>query len=149
MQQRKDIPEKYKWNTDLFKTNEEIENTLKLIEDQTNKVKNYYGKFNNPDVFFDYFYSDLNNSIKIHQLFHHVWNTQSIDGSDIEIKKLIQRIEILEAKNEQASSFVNAQLSKLPTKYLQQLLLDPRAKDIENIIKSLIISKKQEKILIN
>ena len=142
MQLRKDIPEKYKWDIGIFKTNKEIEDTLALIENLTNKAKNYYGKFNNPDVFFDYFYLDIDKTIKINQLYHYVGNMQSIDGADIEIKKLIQRIEILIAKNEQAYSFVEPQMSKLSTKYLKSLLLDPRSKDIENIIKTLIISKK-------
>lgn len=142
MQLRKDIPEKYKWDIGLFKTDDEIESALKLIEELTNKAPQYYGKFNNPDVFFDFFYSDIEKNIKINQLYHYVGNMQSIDGSDVKIKKLIQRIEILSAKNEQAYSFVNPQLSKLPIKYLKELLLDPRAKDIENTIKSLIISKK-------
>lgn len=142
MQLRKDIPEKYKWDIGLFKTDEEIENVLKLIEELTNKAPQYYGKFNNPEVFFDFFYTDIEKNIKINQLYHYVGNMQSIDGSDVKIKKLLQRIEILSAKNEQAYSFVNPQLSKLSTKYLKELLLDPRSKDIENTIKSLIISKK-------
>ncbi len=142
MQLRKDIPEQYKWDIGLFKSQEEIEQVLSYIEKLTNKAPSYYGKFNNPDVFFDFFYSDLDKTIKIYQLYHYVGNMQSIDGADIEIKKLLQRIEIAETKHEQAYSFVGAQMSKLPTKYLKELLLDPRAKDIENTIKSLIISKK-------
>lgn len=142
MKLRKDIPEEFKWDIGLFKTNEEIENTLKLIEESTNEAKKYYGKFNDKEVFFDYFYSNLDKSILIQQLYFYVSNNLSVDGDNTEIKKLIQRIEILATKNEQAYSFVSPQLSKLPTKYLKELLLDPRSKDIENIIKSLIISKK-------
>ena len=127
MQLRKDIPEIYKWDINLFKTNEEIEQVISYIEELTNKAPSYYGKFNNPDVFFDFFYSDLKKTIKIHQLYFYVSNMQSIDGADIEIKKLIQRLEFVETKHEQAYSFVGAQMSKLPTKYLKELLLDPRA----------------------
>lgn len=142
MQLRKDIPDIYKWDIGLFKTKEEIEQAISYIEELTNKAPSYYGKFKNPDVFFDFFYSDLDKTIKIHQLYFYVSNMQSIDGADIEIKKLIQRLEFVETKHEQAYSFVGAQMSKLPIKYLKELLLDPRAKDIENTIKSLIISKK-------
>ena len=142
MQLRKDIPEIYKWDIGLFKTEEEIEKALKVIEESTENANKYYGKFNNKDIFFDYFYSNLDTYILTHKLYHYVGNMQSIDGADINMKKLVQRIEVLSTKNQQAYSFVDPQLSKLSTKYLKELLLDPRSKDIENIIKSLIISKK-------
>lgn len=142
MQLRKDIPEEFKWDIGLFKTQEEIEKALKTIEESTLNAKKYYGKFNDKEMFFDYFYSNIDKNILISQLYHYVGNMQSIDGANTDIKKLIQRIEILSTKNEQAYSYVNPQLSKLSTKYLKELLLDPRSKDIENIIKSLIISKK-------
>lgn len=142
MKLRKDIPEQYKWDIGLFKTNEEIENALKTIEKLTSLAPNYYGKFSNPEVFFDYFYGHINETILVNQLYHYVGNMQSIDGANIEIKKLLQRIEILASKYEQAYSFVSPQMNKLSIKYLKSLLKDPRSKDIENEIKSLIISKK-------
>lgn len=142
MELRKNIPEEFKWNIGLFKTNEEIEHVINLIEESTKEANKYYGKFNDKEVFFDYFYSNLDKTILIQQLYFYVSNNLSVDGDNTEIKKLIQRIEIVATKNEQAYSFVSPQLSKLSTKYLNELLLDPRSKDIENIIKSLIISKK-------
>lgn len=141
MKLRKDIPEEYKWDIELFKTNEEIEKVLNLIEESTNEAQKYYGKFKDKEMFFDYFHSNVDRTILIQQLYFYVSNNLSVDGDNTEIKKLIQRIEILATKNEQAYSFVGPQLSKLPIKYLNELLLDPRSKDIENIIKNLIISK--------
>ena len=41
MQLRKDIPAKYKWDIGLFKTQEEIEEALKLIEQSTLEAKKY------------------------------------------------------------------------------------------------------------
>ena len=57
------------------------------------------GKFNNPDMFFSYFFDNIEQNILIQKLYHYVSNMQSINGTDIEIKKLIQRIEILAVKN--------------------------------------------------
>lgn len=142
MQLRKDVPEKYKWDIELFKNKEEIEYALKTIEKLTNLAPKYYGKFNDKEVFFDYFYGNIEDNILIHKLYHYVGNMQSIDGANIEIKKLIQRIDILISKHQQAYSFVEPQMNKLSTKYLKELLKDERSKDIENEIKSLIISKK-------
>lgn len=142
MQLRNEIPEEFKWDIGLFKTEEEINVALNAIEESTNEAKKFYGKFNDKDMFFDYFYSNLNKTILIQQLYFYVSNMQSIDGSNTTIKKLIQRIEILATKNEQAYSYVEPQLMKLSTKYLNELLLDPRSKDVENIIKNLIENKK-------
>jgi len=142
MQTRNEIQEKYKWNIDSFKSQDEIENALKTIEKLTADAPKYYGKFKNPDMFFSYFFDNIEQNILIQKLYHYVSNMQSINGTDIEIKKLIQRIEVLAVKNEQAYSYVDPQLSKLSIKYLKSLLLDPRSKDIDNTIKSLIISKK-------
>ena len=59
MKLRNEIPEKYKWDIDLFKTQEEIENVIKSVEFLTEDVKKYYGNFNNPDMFFDYYFNNL------------------------------------------------------------------------------------------
>ena len=68
MQLRKDIPEIYKWDIGLFKTEEEIEKALKVIEESTENANKYYGKFNNKDIFFDYFYSNLDTYILTHKV---------------------------------------------------------------------------------
>jgi len=142
MKNRNEIPEQYKWKLTHFKTEEDINNTLKLLDKSTQNASKYNGKFNDPEMFFDYFYSNIEDNIKIHQLYHYVSNMQSIDGNNQEIKKLIERIEIAAAKNSKAYSYVEPQLNKLSTKYLKELKSDPRAKDIENEINRLIISKK-------
>ena len=59
MKLRSEIPEQYKWDIGLFKNKEEIERVLSHFEYFTNDVKKYYGKFNDPEVFFDYFYRDI------------------------------------------------------------------------------------------
>lgn len=144
MKDRKEIPEQYKWKITSIKNEEEIDLALKTLEENTKNAKKYYGKFNNPDMFFAYFYENINEDILISKLYHYVSNMQSIDGNNQDIKRLIEKIEILAAQNAKAYAYVQPQLSKLRIKYLKQLLLDPRAKDIENEIKHLIKSKKHK-----
>ena len=144
MKLRSEIPEQYKWDIGLFKNKEEIERVLSHFEYFTNDVKKYYGKFNDPEVFFDYFYRDIEKTKEIYKLYHYIGNMLSINGSDPEMKKLEERIEILSAKQSKAFSFVGPQMSKLSIKYLKNLLKDPRSKEIENEIKELIISKKHK-----
>lgn len=144
MKLRSEIPNELKWDINLFNNKEEIEKILKHFEFFIEDVKKYNGKFNNPDMFFDFYFKNLNKSIEINHLYHYVGNMLSVDGTNVELKKLEERIEILAAKQSKAYSFVEPQLYKLSTKYLKELLNDPRAKDIENIIKQLIISKKHK-----
>lgn len=142
MKLRKEIPEQYKWDIELFKTKEEIEEALKAFERLTNSANKYYGKFNDPNVFFDYYYEHQKDSLLVSQLYFYVGNMLSVEGSNVEMKKLMERLEVLSAKNSKAYSYVSPQQSKLSTTYLKSLLADTRAKDIDNSIKSLIISKK-------
>ena len=144
MKLRSEIPNELKWDINLFNNKEEINRVLTHFEFFIEDVKKYNGKFNNPDMFFDFYFKNLNKSIEINHLYHYIGNMLSVDGTNVEFKKLEERIEILAAKQSKAYSFVEPQLYKLNTKYLKELLKDPRAKDIENIIKQLIISKKHK-----
>ena len=144
MKLRNEIPEKYKWDIDLFKTQEEIENVIKSVEFLTEDVKKYYGKFNNPDMFFDYYFNNLEKIINLQKLYHYIGNSLSVDGANAELKKLSERVQIAIAKYDKAAYFVTPQISKLNTNYLKSLLNDPRAKDIENDIKDVIIGKKHK-----
>lgn len=144
MKDRNEILDNYKWDINSFKTEEEINHALNIYEEMTNDAQKYYGKFTNPDMFFAYFYDNLKENILVSNLYHYAMNMQSIDGNNTEIKKLIEKLDIIAAKNSKAYSYVEPQLSKLSTKYLKQLLLDPRSKDIENTIKHLIKAKKHK-----
>ena len=144
MKLRSEIPEQFKWDIELFKTDEEIENVFKVFENLINKSKAYYGKFHNPDVFFEYFLGNLDDTILIQQFWFYLSNMQSVEGSNNKIRKLIERMEVLSSKYDKAYSFVEPQLSNLKKDYLLSLLKDERAKDLTNIINDLIISKKHK-----
>lgn len=142
MKLRSEIPEEFKWDIDLFKTDEEIEHVFNVYENYINKSKNYYGKFNNPDVFFDYFLGNEKDLILIQKFWFYLSNMQSVNGSDNRIKKLIERMEILSSRCDKAYAFADPQLKKLKKEYLLSLLKDERAKDLDNIINEIILYKK-------
>lgn len=144
MKLRNEIPEKYKWDINIYKNPEEIENVIKSISYLTEDVKNYYGKFNNPDMFFEYSLKNAKTLIEIEKLCHYIGNSLSVDGSNTEMKKLSERVSIEFAKYDKAAYFVNPQISKLSTKYLKELLNDPRSKDLNNEINEIITSKKHK-----
>ena len=142
MKLRSEIPEEFKWDIDLFKTDEEIEHVFNVYENYINKSKNYYGKFNNPDIFFDYFLGNKNDLLLIQKFWFYLGNMQSVDGADNRIKKLIERMEVLSSRCDKAYAFADPQLKKLKKEYLLSLLKDERAKDLDNIINEIILYKK-------
>lgn len=141
MQTRNEIDEKYKWNIDAFKKEGKIEKAFEAFERIIADADKYNGKLNNPEVFFASHYDHKQDEILIDQLCHYAFNLQNIDGSNLETKQLIERIENMSAKVNKAYAYLEPQMSKLSIKYLKELLKDKRSKNIENQIKRLIISK--------
>lgn len=141
MKKRDEIEEKYKWDIGCFKTDKEIENAFATYEKLIESIKQYYGKFEDKDKFFEYLTAHKKEELLIDSFIHFLGNTYNIDSSDVKIIKLIQRFEILTQKSAQASSFVEPQLAKLSNKYLNELLADKRIKGYENVIKEIIRNK--------
>lgn len=144
MKKRSEIEEKYKWDLELFKTEEEIEQVFNAFEYLTNETPKYYGKFNDKDKFFEYHTKFRKENILIGQFMFYISNLYSTDSSDTNTLKLIDRFTVAETKLSQASSFVDPQIDDLPDEYLQELLLDPRAKDLDNEIRDVIKNKKHK-----
>ena len=139
---RNEIEEKYKWNIDSFKNEGKIEKAFDAFDRIIADADKYNGKLADPEMFFACHYDHKKDEILIEHLCHYAFNMQSIDGSNLEVKKLIDRIETMNAKVNQAYSYLEPQMSKLPIKYLKELLKDERSRVIENEIKHLILSKK-------
>jgi len=55
MKKRNQIDEKFKWDLDMFKNDEEIEQVFKTFDYLTKTLPSYYGKFADKDKFFEYF----------------------------------------------------------------------------------------------
>ncbi len=144
MKKRNQIEDKYKWDLELFKTDEEIEKAFAAIEFLTKELPKYYGKFNNPDMFFEYHTKYKKENILIGQLGFYIGNLYNVDSSDTRILKLLDRYSVAFTKLDQAISFVNPQIDELDNEYLNSLLLDNRAKDLDNYIKDIIKRKKHK-----
>ena len=140
MKLRKQISEEFKWDIGLFKTEEEINKAFKDLEFLTNEVTKYNGKFTDKEMFFNYFLNHKEKSLNIGKLSFYVGNMLNTDNSDVEMLKLYQRLEAAYSKYEKASSFVEPQLNNLDEAYLNELLLDPRSKDLKNKIKEILIN---------
>lgn len=141
MKKRNEIDEKYKWDIGCFKTQTEIDNAFLTFEKLIEESKKYYGKFTDKDMFFDFLTAHEKEEQLISKFSHFLGNTYNTDSSNVEIIKLIQKYEILAHKSAQATAYVMPQLAKLSTKYLNELLLDPRVKGYENFVLDIIRNK--------
>lgn len=141
MKSRKQINEKYLWDIGMFTTDAEIECAFKAIEHLTNAQPEYKGQFNNPDKFFEFFEKFKDENILINKFAFFLSNSYNIDNSNTRILELISRFEVAVNRWSQATSFVDPQLLALDKKYLNTLLNDPRAKNLDNKIKDIIKDK--------
>ena len=141
MKKRNQIDEKYKWDLELFKSEEEIEeafNDLKFLTEEFPKFKN---QFTNKDKFFEYFLNYKKQRLNIEHLSFFIGNTLNVDLTNTEMLTLNEKFNILYSKFLKATSFIAPQIDDLSEDYLNELLKDERSKDLDVEIKSIIRNK--------
>lgn len=141
MKLRKQIPNELKWDLELFENTEDIDKVFKDIEFLTNELPKYNGKFNDKEMFFNYFLNYKKQNENIYKLMFYISNTLNVDNSNVEILKLQQKFQIAISKLNKATSFVDPQIDELDNEYLTSLLNDDRSKNINNLIKNVIKNK--------
>ncbi len=143
MKLRSQIDDKYKWDIG-FGSQEEIEKSFQDFQYLIDTLPKYNGKFNDKEMFFEYFLDYKKQQSNVSKLFFYISNSLNVDNSDTQMLKLNQKATNMYSKLSKATSFADPQLSKLDIKYLQELSQDPRAKDLTNIIKDIIRNKPHE-----
>ena len=138
MKTRNEIEEKYKWDLDLFKTDEEIEKVFKYIDKLIKVVPEYNGQLGNKEKLYEFWFKFKKERREISKLSFYIFNKISEDNSNTKILKLQQRFDNACTKLSQAEAFVNPQLYELTDEYLLSLLSDKRFKNFENVIKDII-----------
>ncbi len=138
MKERSQIEEKYKWDLELFKTDEEIEKVFSYIEKLTKILPTYSGKLGNKQKLYEYLFKYKKEEIEINKLQYFVFNTMSVDNSNTKILKLNTRLNNALSKYRQATAFVMPQLYELPDDYLQSLIDDKKFSHYNNIFKDII-----------
>ena len=141
MKTRNQIEEIYKWDIGLFKTEKEINSAFSDLEFLTKELPKFNGKFNNKEMFFEYFLNYKEQMLNIGRLSYYIGNTLNTDVTNVEMLKLNQKFDILYSKYQKATSFIKPQLDDLNLDYLNTLLKDSRSKDLENEIKEIIRNK--------
>lgn len=141
MKLRNQIDEKFKWDIGMFNTQEEIDSAFADMEFLTKELPKFNGKFTDKDMFFKFHTDYKEKELNIIKLSFFIGNTLNTDVTNIEMLKLNQKFDILYSKYQKATSFVSPQINDLSVEYLEELLKDPRSKDLDREIKSIIRNK--------
>ncbi len=141
MQKRNEVDEKYKWDIGLFKDKKDVEKAFEDINFLTEELPKYYGKLTDKETFFKFMLSYKDKEMNIQKFIYYVFNTLETDNADVEMLKLSSRLDVALTKFNQAEAPLKAQIEDLDEAYLKSLLLDPRSKDINNMIEDVIKSK--------
>ncbi len=141
MKNREQIEEKYKWDLELFKTDEEIEKVFSYIEKLTKVMPSYSGKLADKNKLYEVLYKYRKEEIEIDKLVYYVFNTYSVDNSNTRIIKLNTRLNNALAKLSASTAFIGPQLYELPDKYLLEIINDKKFSEFDNFFKDIIKMK--------
>ena len=132
MKERNEIDEKYKWDLDLFKTDEEIEKVFAYIEKLTKVLPTYSGKFGDKQKLYEYFFKYKKEQNAIEKLQYYIFNMYSVDNSNTKILKLNTRFQNAISKYSRACAFAYPQICKLSNEYLNSIINDKKFKALDN-----------------
>ncbi len=138
MKLRSQIEDKYKWDLELFKTDEEIEKVFAYIEKLTKVLPTYSGKFGDKQKLYEYLFKYKKEENAIEKLQYYIFNTISEDNSNTQILKLSTRLTNALSKYRQATAFVMPQLYELKDEYLRSLLEDKKFSEYNNFFRDII-----------
>ena len=152
------MTEKYQWNlTDIFKTKEDFENEILILQDTLEQIKSYQGKLkeNSQNIYNCYklYEKSLEHYEKIYGYgmlkFH-------LDMADSENIKLYKRCEGIGTEFEKTVSFITPEITEIDAdtllKYIDENTdLKRYERELREIIKNKahILSKEEENILAN
>ena len=131
------------WNlTHLYKSNDEFEKDLKIVEKYLKKLSKFKGKLNNVDVILDYFKMDSEMSIILDRLAVFAFCKKDDNGKDNQNVKNYETINNLYSKIGERLAFAKVELSKLEEEFLQAMKTDKRFSDFDRTIEDVIRYKK-------
>ncbi len=138
MKLRSQIEDKYKWDLDMFKTDEEIGKVFSYIDKLTKIMPTYSGKLGDKEKLYEYFFKYKKEENEIEKLQFYIFNTLSVDNSNTEILKLSTRFQNAISKYYRATAFAYPQICKLPNKFLNSVVNDEKFKNLNNYFKDII-----------
>ena len=128
--------------THLYKTNNDFENDLKIVEKYLENIKKFKGKLNSAEVILDYFKQDTEMSIILDRLAVYAFCKKDDNGKDFENVKNYDIINNLYSKMGENLAFAKVELSKLDEEFLLNLKNDKKFVDFDRTLEDIIRYKK-------
>ncbi len=153
---RKDIPEKYKWNLgDIFATPADWEKTFEKLSAEYPTLASYKGKLADRNNLLEFLKRSDSFDVELGKLYCYAYMSYNEDSQDGEKQARYSRVYGLLTQYSAALSFVSPEISAIPNEQLESFINDPAFSDydvsLKNILagKAHILSPEEEKILAN
>lgn len=153
---RKDIPEKYKWNLgDIFATPADWEKTFEKLSAEYPTLASYKGKLADRNNLLEFLKRSDSFDVELGKLYCYAYMSYNEDSQDGEKQARYSRVYGLLTQYSAALSFVSPEISAIPDEQLESFINDPAFSDydvsLKNILagKAHILSPEEEKILAN
>lgn len=153
---RKDIPEKYKWNLgDIFATPADWEKTFEKLSAEYPTLASYKGKLADRNNLLEFLKRSDSFDMELGKLYCYAYMSYNEDSQDGEKQARYSRVYGLLTQYSAALSFVSPEISAIPDEQLESFINDPAFSDydvsLKNILagKAHILSPEEEKILAN
>lgn len=153
---RKDIPEKYKWNLgDIFATPADWEKTFEKLSAEYPTLASYKGKLADRNNLLEFLKRSDSFDVELGKLYCYAYMSYNEDSQDGEKQARYSRVYGLLTQYSAALSFVSPEISAIPDEQLKSFINDPAFSDydvsLKNILagKAHILSPEEEKILAN
>lgn len=153
---RKDIPEKYKWNLgDIFATPADWEKTFEKLSAEYPTLASYKGKLADRNNLLEFLKRSDSFDVELGKLYCYAYMSYNEDSQDGEKQARYSRVYGLLTQYSAALSFVSPEISAIPDEQLESFISDPAFSDydvsLKNILagKAHILSPEEEKILAN
>lgn len=150
---RSEVPENRKWDlTPLYKDRDAFEEAFKEIEETIPGISKYTGTLTE-DHAYECLRANAELVCKLERLYVYTHLFRDEDTSDPERQALMGRVSVLLTKYFSAASFIEPELSKLPTETLKRMATKPEYANYDVMLKDIvrtkkhILSTKEERIL--
>ena len=153
---RKDIPEKYKWNLgDIFATPADWEKTFEKLSAEYPTLASYKGKLADRNNLLEFLKRSDSFDVELGKLYCYAYMSYNEDSQDGEKQARYSRVYGLLTQYSAALSFVSPEISAIPDEQLESFINDPAFSDYDVSLKNIlagrahILSPEEEKILAN
>ncbi len=152
------MDEKYQWDlTDIFKTKDEFENEIIMLQNTLEQIKNYQGKLKESSQNIYHCYQLYEKALEHYEkIYGYGMLKFHLDMADSENSKLYKRCEGIGTEFEKIVSFITPEITEIDTdrllKYIEENKdLKRYERELKEIIKDKahILSKEEENILAN